>query len=54
MQHSQNYSYNPYQAAPKKKDRTALALVGALFLFMLFGFIGGLVILLVRNAYLFS
>ena len=54
MQQYQDYSYTSYQQTAKKKDRTGMALVGALFLFMFFGFAVGMVVLLVRNSYLFS
>ena len=54
MQQYQDYSYTPYQPTAKKKDRTSMALIGALFLFMFFGFLGGIVVLAVRNSYLFS
>lgn len=54
MQQFSDYSYSAIQTQPKKKDRTGMAMATILVLFMLFGFLGGIGILLIRNAYLFS
>lgn len=54
MQQYSDYSYSAIQTRAKKKDRTGMAMATILALFMLAGFIGGIGILLIRNAYLFS
>ncbi len=54
MQQSSEYPYATYQPQAKKKDRTSAALIGAMMVFMLLGFLAGVGILLLRNSYLFS
>ncbi len=54
MHQSSNY---PWTVAPQpepRKDRTGIALVSALFIFMMLGFGAGIAMLLIRNSYLFS
>ncbi len=52
----QQYSQYPFASneQPRKKDRTGMVVIGTMMFFMVLGFIAGLVILAVRNAYLFS
>jgi hypothetical protein len=54
MHQSSEYSWSVVPQSQAKKDRTGMALMGALFVFMLIGFGAGIAILLIRNSYLFS
>jgi hypothetical protein len=42
------------QTVEKKKPKTGLAMISVICLFMLFGFMAGIGLLLIRNSYLFS
>lgn len=53
MQHSPWYQSSPL-GQPKKKDRTGAVIVGSMVVFMMMGFVAGLVLLAIRNSYLFS
>jgi hypothetical protein len=50
--------YPGYQSSPvgqhKAKDRTGALVVGSMLVFMVLGFVVGLVLLAIRNAYLFT
>lgn len=54
MQQLSEYPYTTFQPQPKKKDRTSAALVSAMIVFMLLGFLIGVSLLLLRNSYIFS
>ena len=47
----QQYSYS---SSPQKSDRQSKAIIAALMVFMLLGFLAGLALLAIRNAYLFN
>jgi hypothetical protein len=50
--------YPGYQSSPvgqhKAKDRTSALVIGSILVFMFLGFLAGLVLLAIRNAYLFT
>ena len=54
MHQSSNYPWSVVPQSELKKDRTGIALVSALFIFMMIGFGAGIAILLIRNSYLLS
>jgi hypothetical protein len=54
MHQSSEYPWPVLPQTQPKKDRTGIALMGALVIFTLIGFGAGIAVLLIRNSYLFS